>query len=157
MHVMRVGPTKAGWWGGAACALLAAALVLSARTAAPPASHADAIPADVSLPLAFERNLGQSDRAVDFVSRGRGYTLFVTPHEAVLRLRDAAPPLRLRWLGAAAAPALTADRAQYRRDVSGAAEGGIDAHGGLQLRAAVLTLTRPAPTINQNTAAGKRS
>jgi len=216
MHVMRAGPSKAGRWGGVACALLAAALVLSTQTAAPPGSHADAVPADVALPLAFERNLGQSDRAVDFVSRGRGYTLFVTPHEAVLRLRDAATPLRLRWLGAAAAPALTADRplagerhsfsgadasgwrrhipaygqvryagvyrgvdllyygargqveydwmvapgsdpAQIRMEVTGAAEVGIDAQGGLQLRAAEQTLTLPAPTIYQNTAAGKRS
>ncbi|WP_374088676.1 SBBP repeat-containing protein [Methylomicrobium lacus] len=39
------------------------------------------------LPLSFERNEGQSDRAVRFMSRGQGYTLFLTPTEAVLALR----------------------------------------------------------------------
>ena len=37
------------------------------------------------LPLSFEANLGQS--AVKFLSRGNGYTVFLTPTEAVLSLR----------------------------------------------------------------------
>lgn len=40
-----------------------------------------------NLPLSFEANQGQSDRRVKFLSRGHGYTLFLTPTEAVLRLR----------------------------------------------------------------------
>ncbi|MGH2359940.1 MAG: SBBP repeat-containing protein [bacterium] len=40
-----------------------------------------------SLPLSFEANRGQTDRNVMFLSRGRGYTLFLTPTEAVLVLR----------------------------------------------------------------------
>ncbi len=40
------------------------------------------------LPLSFERNQGQTDRAVQFLSRGAGYTLFLTNNEAVLALRD---------------------------------------------------------------------
>ena len=39
------------------------------------------------LPLSFEANRGQTSAQVDFVSRGAGYTLFVTPTEAVLTLR----------------------------------------------------------------------
>ncbi len=39
------------------------------------------------LPLSFEANQGQTDSWVDFLSRGSGYTLFLTPTEAVLALR----------------------------------------------------------------------
>jgi hypothetical protein len=39
------------------------------------------------LPLRFEANNGQVDEAVKFLSRGSGYTLFLTSTEAVLSLR----------------------------------------------------------------------
>src|SRR5215471_14589541 len=39
------------------------------------------------LPLAFEANQGQSDSQVRFLSRGGGYSLFLTPTEAVLALQ----------------------------------------------------------------------
>jgi hypothetical protein len=39
------------------------------------------------LPLSFEANRGQSDKQVKFLSRGQGYTLFLTNDEAVLSLR----------------------------------------------------------------------
>jgi hypothetical protein len=39
------------------------------------------------LPLSFEANRGQSDKQVKFLSRGHGYTLFLTNDEAVLSLR----------------------------------------------------------------------
>jgi uncharacterized repeat protein (TIGR01451 family) len=42
------------------------------------------------IPLGFEANRGQTDDAVKFVSRGPGYTLFLTPTEAVLALRKSA-------------------------------------------------------------------
>ncbi len=38
------------------------------------------------LPLQFEANQGQTDERVKFLSRGKGYTLFLTPGEAVLSL-----------------------------------------------------------------------
>jgi hypothetical protein len=38
------------------------------------------------LPLSFEPNLGQTDSRVKFLSRGKGYALFLTPTEAVLSL-----------------------------------------------------------------------
>jgi hypothetical protein len=44
------------------------------------------------LPLAFEPNLGQAEAPVKFLSRGRGYGLFLTPTEAVVVL---APPGRV--------------------------------------------------------------
>ena len=43
------------------------------------------------LPLSFEANHGQSAAPVQFVSRGSGYTLFLTPTEAVLVLRPPRP------------------------------------------------------------------
>ena len=41
------------------------------------------------LPLSFEPNRGQTDPQVKFLSRGRGYGLFLTGSEAVLALRNA--------------------------------------------------------------------
>ena len=41
-----------------------------------------------SLPLTFEVNRGQTDSRVKFLSRGSGYTLFLTSTEAVLALRE---------------------------------------------------------------------
>ena len=40
-----------------------------------------------NLPLRFEANQGQTDRRVEFLSRGQGYTLFLAGEEAVLSLR----------------------------------------------------------------------
>jgi hypothetical protein len=42
------------------------------------------------LPLAFERNQGQTDKNVNFLSRGSGYSLFLSPVEAVFALRESA-------------------------------------------------------------------
>jgi len=39
------------------------------------------------LPLSFEVNLGQTDKRVKFLSRGSGYSLFLTTNEAVLVLK----------------------------------------------------------------------
>jgi hypothetical protein len=46
--------------------------------------------------LSFEANLGQTDPTVRFLSRGQGYSLFLTPTEAVLSLRktDSAAPFK---------------------------------------------------------------
>ena len=63
------------------------------------------------LPLHFEPNRGQTDRAVKFLTRGEGYTLFLTNTEAVLAFSQAGTGedattrkntvLRMRLLGAA--------------------------------------------------------
>jgi uncharacterized repeat protein (TIGR01451 family) len=56
------------------------------------------------LPLHFEKNLGQTDAAVEFVARGAGYTYFITGTEtvAVLRKQEAATPdvVRMQLVGA---------------------------------------------------------
>ncbi len=43
------------------------------------------------IPMSFEPNLGQSNPQVSFLSRGNGYTLFLTPAEAVIAMRQSAP------------------------------------------------------------------
>ena len=45
------------------------------------------------LPLSFEANQGQTDSQIRFLSRGRGYTLFLTANEAVLSLRSKKRPI----------------------------------------------------------------
>lgn len=56
------------------------------------------------LPMSFEANLGQTDNRVKFLSRGSGYTLFLTATEAILSLRQGADEkravLRTRLVGA---------------------------------------------------------
>ena len=39
------------------------------------------------LPLGFEANQGQTDPQVDFLARGAGYALYLTPSQAVLALK----------------------------------------------------------------------
>lgn len=72
-----------------------------------------------SLPLSFEANRGQTDPSVNFLSRGQGYTLFLTGREAVLTLRSAssvakahgapasAETVRMRLLGANTQPVVS--------------------------------------------------
>ena len=70
-----------------------------------PAAQIEGTAAYLSLPLSFEANQGQTDPRVNFLSRGSGYTLFVTSEEAVLKRRaytreNDAAVLRMRLLGA---------------------------------------------------------
>ncbi len=44
-----------------------------------------------SLPLSFEPNVGDSNPEVKFLSRGQGYSLFLTAHRAVLQVRTQSP------------------------------------------------------------------
>src|ERR1700739_1312729 len=55
-----------------------------------PAQRASIVEGYGRLSLAFEANEGQTDPQVKFVSRGAGYSLFLTTSEAVLTLRRAA-------------------------------------------------------------------
>lgn len=41
------------------------------------------------LPMRFERNRGQTDKRAQFITRGPGYTLFLTKSEAVFSLAGA--------------------------------------------------------------------
>jgi beta-propeller repeat-containing protein len=75
-----------------AAGLLLLSTLVSAATApthtpAPVWDKPNLIEAYGKLPLMFEANRGQTDRRVKFLSRGPGYTLFLTPTEAVLALR----------------------------------------------------------------------
>jgi hypothetical protein len=79
------------------------------------------------LPLRFEANIGQSDDRVRFLSRGTGYTLFLTRDEAVLSLQQSRPV-------DSAQPAVP-DPSQPPRQISGTAAVlrmqllGSDSHG----------------------------
>jgi hypothetical protein len=53
---------------------------------ATPLAKADILAAYGKLPIAFEKNEGQSDLRVKFLAHGNGYTLFLTDREAVLHL-----------------------------------------------------------------------
>lgn len=67
-----------------------------AETAAPPASKLAVSYA--KMPLGFEANQGQTDNRVKFISHGRGYGLFLTSDEAVLKLRSKGPGPRIQNL-----------------------------------------------------------
>ena len=77
---------------------LVALLVPGARIPSPAvttapdvATHAGIAARYGQLPLAFEINRGQADATVRFMARGAGYSLFLTPAQAVLALRPAIP------------------------------------------------------------------
>src|SRR5947209_16279532 len=82
------------------------------RTAGLPASHSPQASIPVvsrmkaaetygRLPLTFEANRGQTDSRVKYVSRGKGYTLFLTNSEAVLSMAnsDRQSVVRMRLVG----------------------------------------------------------
>ncbi len=63
-----------------------------ARGQSPPPAQRAAVSARYGrLPMSFEPDLGQTDPLVKFLSRGPGYTLFLTQREAVLSLRRTSP------------------------------------------------------------------
>src|SRR5947209_1468711 len=53
-----------------------------------PATQAHLSAAYGQLPLSFEANRGQVDARVNFLSRGDGYSLFLTPTRAVMELQQ---------------------------------------------------------------------
>src|ERR1019366_5039395 len=61
------------------------------RPVAPAASRQAKL---ITVPLSFEPNQGQTDSAVQFLSRGSGYALFLTPGQVLLNLerQQPAPP-----------------------------------------------------------------
>ena len=77
----------------AAVTLFAAALTAPAATPAnPPANSKSQVAQNYGkLPLSFEANQGQSDPQVKFLSRGNGYSLFLTNRAAVLSLSKPSP------------------------------------------------------------------
>ncbi len=67
------------------CALLLASVLILAAGSAP--THPQTLNSYGKLPLSFEPNHGQIDSQVKFFARGAGYTLFLTPTEAVFSLQ----------------------------------------------------------------------
>lgn len=63
---------------------LAPALSPALPREAPPSARAHTSPEYGRIPLSFEANNGQTDKSVRFLSRGEGYSLFLTDQEAVL-------------------------------------------------------------------------
>jgi len=74
----RIGPTL----------LVAAALVCSRQSLAATKAAPKPTVNYAKLPLSFEPNQGQADPRVQFLSRGKGYSLFLTSKEAVLTLEQ---------------------------------------------------------------------
>ncbi|MDA2936812.1 SBBP repeat-containing protein [Acidobacteria bacterium AH-259-A15] len=68
----------------------AVAFAKTAWTDTPVATKQRIVSTYGKLPLSFEANHGQAHDQVKFLSRGRGYTLFLTSDEAVLALRGPA-------------------------------------------------------------------
>ena len=102
--------------------LLGAAVLYNSGSAgypaAKPRSNSQWAKIYAALPLSFEANRGQTHPSVDFISRGPGYTLFLTGHDSVLSLRSPLSPgsdkhaassstLRLQLLGTNANPTAT--------------------------------------------------
>lgn len=69
-------------------ALMMVAVVFPLTAAQRPAQAKLAAGALKNMPLTFEANRGQFDTPVRFLSRTARYTMFLTPTETVLRLRD---------------------------------------------------------------------
>ena len=63
----------------------------------------------------FEPNVGQFDDSVQFVSRGRGYTLFLTDTEAVMTVGDASGPARVVRMALTHAQAAHGDAREPQR------------------------------------------
>src|SRR2546428_5573680 len=77
-----------------ALALASCAPAPATRTSTeiPQATKPQVLAAYGKVPLSFEANRGQADPQVKFLSRGSGYTLFLTGDEAVFALASPPPP-----------------------------------------------------------------
>jgi hypothetical protein len=73
-------------------ALLVAGASAQNSSSADHVKSQQAVEAYGKLPLAFEANRGQTDKQVRFLSRGEGYTAFLTDSEAVMVLQDGSKP-----------------------------------------------------------------
>jgi hypothetical protein len=114
--------TTGRWWRLLIAALLVAGLPACARTGTAvsepvrpsrPSPPPRAESAYRRLPLTFEENRGQTDVQVEYLARGPGYGLFLTPAEAVMTLHgDDDAVVRMQFVGANARP--TIDGAEAR-------------------------------------------
>ncbi len=101
----------------AALAVLAAAILAWPTPAPQSKDRAKALRVAgklASLPLRFEENRGQTADEVKFLSRGPGYTLFLTQQEAVLSVRESqsSEVVRMKLAGASSANDLRGEQQQ---------------------------------------------
>jgi hypothetical protein len=104
---------------GSAAAVIICLAFMSDLSSAAPQMAADVkarVQANYNkLPLSFEANQGQTDAQVEFLSRGNGDTLFLTPTEAVLHLKKAPENdeavLRMQMVGASPSPRILGQEA----------------------------------------------
>jgi len=80
-------PGKTFFLSGSFLVLAAVALIELAPPPIPESAKHQVTASYGNLPLSFEANQGQTDPQVKFLSRGRGYSLFLTATEAVLALQ----------------------------------------------------------------------
>jgi Beta-propeller repeat len=114
-HAVVPAVAAVGLFATAAMAVLTSVLV-------GPAVHRSAgraaVGARVELPLTFERNVGQADRAVRFLAHGPRGTLYLTSTEAIVALRSPSAAnggpdvLRMRLRGAKRSVAMIASQRQ---------------------------------------------
>lgn len=57
----------------------------------PPINLPNLMATMLKAPMSFEANQGQTDQSVNFIARGSGYTVFLTPTEAVMVLQQREP------------------------------------------------------------------
>jgi hypothetical protein len=108
-HGRSAATRRALCWGCAGLAFLASAWfvlhqpIQAAENAlpnqvspAPAAIQAGLVASYGKLPLSFEANQGQTDQAVKFLARGRGYALFLTADSAVLTLERASQRAKVK-------------------------------------------------------------
>src|ERR1043165_5857047 len=94
-------------------ALIVVAAVFPLAAAQQPVQAKLAAGALANIPLTFEANHGQFDAPVRFLSRTPRYTMFLTPTETVLRLRDAGAQndvIRWRLSGASSDPVIRGEQ-----------------------------------------------
>lgn len=70
-------------------------LIVGAMILAGSVSAANMQPTPILQPLTFEKNVGQENEVVSYLSRGPGYTLFLTPKEAVMTMTGGEDVLRV--------------------------------------------------------------
>ena len=116
-----------------------------------PAKKLELASAYGKFPLSFEANQGQTNPRVKFLSRGSGYSLFLTPTEAVLTLRSSSRESQVKGQKAVAErPGLLSGRAaanKFRKERSAA-----DLQDKSAVQEAVLRMklvgANPAPKIS---------
>ena len=92
MALIVVGPARSGQHHNNAQSVANPGAATLSPSAVIPAARARLQASYAALPLAFEANEGQTDPQVKYLARGNGYTLFLTPSDAVFSFRSTSAP-----------------------------------------------------------------